>query len=249
MLANNFREGSMGSDHVFSISTRKLISVMIAAIIVFGVLHESLTLHAVATDPTTLYPGQEHGFLRMFDLGTEANLPTWYQVITIAFAGFLLTIIASTKRSIGDKLTWFWMFMGAVFFFLSADEASGIHEALGSIMEKRMPTSGALSYGWIIPYVIFGLVFLAVVWKFLASLPPKFRMLFILSGIVYVSGAVGMEMVEGHFDSTVGQFTNLGVTLRLIEETLEPTGILLFNYSLLTYIREQLPQIFFRVNP
>jgi hypothetical protein len=238
----------MGSDHVFSISTRKLITAMAIAIIAFGILHEILTLHAVATDPTTLYAGQEHGFLRMFDLGTEANLPTWYQVITIAFAGFLLTVITSAKRSSGDRFTWFWGFMGAVFFFLSADEASGIHEALGSLMEKRMPTSGVLSYGWIIPYLIFGLVFLAIVWKFLAALPPKFRILFVVSGIVYVSGAVGMEMVEGYFDGIYGQFSNVGVTLRLIEETLEPTGILLFNYSLLTYIREQLPQIFFRVD-
>ena len=239
----------MGSDHTFSVSIRKVIRSMAVVVVALIVAHEIVTLQAVATNPASLAVGQEHGFLRMFDLGTEANFPTWYQVITIAFSAFLLAIIASAKRSVNDKFTWFWAFMGVVFFFLSADEASGIHEAIGSIMEKKMPTSGALSYGWVIPYMILGLVFLGIVWKFLFSLGPKFRILLIVSGIVYVSGAVGMEMVEAYYDNSVGMYTSVGVSLRAIEEGLEMTGILLFNYSLLSYIREQLPQIFFRVDP
>jgi hypothetical protein len=238
----------MGSDHYFTISTKKLITGMAIAIIAFGVIHEIVTLHAVATDPASLAQGQEHGFLRMFDLGTEANLPTWYQVITLAFSAFLLTIIWSAKKSVSDRFTWFWGFMGLVFYFLSSDEASGIHEALSNQMDKHGYSGGGiLSYGWILPYMVFGLVFLAVVWRFLMSLSMKYRVLFVVSGVIYVSGAVGMEMVEAYYDNTVGAYTNLGVTLRLIEETLEPTGILLFNFTLLSYIREQLPPILLRI--
>jgi len=39
--------------------------------------------------------------------------------------------------------------------------------------------------------MIFGLVYL----RFLVDLPPKTRHLFLIAGLVYISGVLGMEMV------------------------------------------------------
>jgi hypothetical protein len=239
----------MGSEFAFTISIRRVVTTMAIVVAALIIIHEVVALKAVQGNVEEMKLGQQHGFLRMFDLGSESNIPTWYQTTTIALSGYLLWFIASAKRSTGDQFAWFWGFMSIVFFFLSADEAAGFHEAVGSVLEKIMPTGGVLSYGWIIPYSLLGIGFLVIIWRFLHSLEPRYRRLLIASGIVYVSGAVGMEMVEAYFDNIVGIYSPIGVSLRAVEEGLEMFGILFFNYSLLTYIKEQLPQIFFRVDP
>ncbi|MCA1991662.1 MAG: hypothetical protein LDL41_06395 [Coleofasciculus sp. S288] len=36
-------------------------------------------------------------------------------------------------------------------------------------------------------------------WKFLAHLPAKMRRLFLLSGAIYIGGAIGVELAHGYY--------------------------------------------------
>jgi hypothetical protein len=70
--------------------------------------------------------------------------------------------------------------------------------------------------------------------KFVLNLPKVTRNLFIVSGIVYVAGAVGCEMIGGHFFKVYGK-THLWWIAVTFEEMLEISGLILFNYALLDY--------------
>jgi hypothetical protein len=229
-------------------SVKSLVRLFAAIILLLFVLHLVVTLRQVAVDASQL-SGTQHGILRIFNLAAEANPPTWYQSMAIAFAGLLLALITLAKKESGERFSWFWGLLTAVFFFLSCDEAAGIHEAIGSFAEKASPTFGIHPYGWLIPYALIGLVLVAFGWRFLFSLEPRFRYLFVGAGLVYVFAAVGMEVVESFSDRYAGHDSVLSITLRGIEETLEATGILIFNFGLLSYLRQNYQEIHLRLRP
>ena len=63
--------------------------------------------------------------------------------------------------------------------------------------------------------------------------------LFIASGMIYVIGAMGLEILGGIQDVLHGSNTLVYLLLCTIEEILEMLGIAIFIYTLLSYIREQ----------
>ena len=56
-----------------------------------------------------------------------------------------------------------------------------------------------------------------------------------LSGIVYVAGAAGMELLDVRYKTLHGENLTYSM-LTLVEETLEMLGIFMFTYTLLTYM-------------
>jgi hypothetical protein len=95
--------------------------------------------------------------------------------------------------------------------------------------------SGLLYFAWVVPYALvltaFGILYLPFVW----ALPPQSRVLFVAAGIVFVSGAMGMELLGGRELERYGG-TLLYAMYYTIEEAMEMGGILLFIYALLDYI-------------
>jgi hypothetical protein len=68
------------------------------------------------------------------------------------------------------------------------------------------------------------------------DLPFNFRIIFIFSGIVYLSGTVGMEIIDGLYANAYGDQNLFYFLLTTLEETLEIVGIMFFLYSLMSYI-------------
>jgi hypothetical protein len=215
-------------------------TVMFVAVVLLTAISLVITTNAVRTAPETLLQGQSHGLLRLFDVSGESNIPEWYSAATLALSSVLLLVIGLAKKGEHDRFASYWLFMSFVFFFLSLDEAACIHEAVGSIMSKSVKTGGVLSYGWIIPWGLFTLGFALLYLRFLASLPRKTAVLMVIAGMIYVGGAVGFEMLEGYLDEKLGAQSMTEVFVRAGEELLEMGGILLFNFTLLTYLKEQI---------
>ncbi len=226
-------------------SVRKIMGTMIVAVIFLHIMSLIVTVHAQQTVPETLLEGQEHGFLRMFDVSAEANIPTWYSDLTLGLSSVLLLVIGLVKKGENDRFAWYWLFMSIVFCFLSMDEASCIHEAVGSLMSKHVKTEGVLSYGWVIPWGLATLAFAAMYIRFLLALPRKIAILMVIAGAIYVGGALGMEFVEGVLDEKLGVLSLTEVLMRDLEEWGEMGGILLFNYTLLTYLKDHVGPIRF----
>ena len=119
------------------------------------------------------------------------------------------------------------------------DEGAEIHEAIGSNFERYLTAEGFLYFMWVVPYgigvVVIGLVFLRFVW----GLPEHIRTYFIASGVIYLTGVIGIEMFGAREAYLHGTETVLYCVLYSLEEMLEMLGIVLFMYALLLHLTEE----------
>ncbi|MCH6258321.1 hypothetical protein MLD52_17295 [Puniceicoccaceae bacterium K14] len=67
--------------------------------------------------------------------------------------------------------------------------------------------------------------------------------LFVSSGLIYVSGAIGFELIAGKYDEQFGEETLMYSFLYTCEELLEMFGVALFIYALLVYIVDHVEQM------
>jgi len=179
-------------------------------------------------------------FYNLFDLNTEGNIASFYSSITIFISATLLGFIAFFRKK--NNLSYvLWFFLSIVFLFLSIDEASQLHERVGVLFEDNLNLTGYLSWAWVVPYGILVIIFSVVYYfKFLPQLPKKIYWLFIISGSIYVTGALGFEMLAAKNYNSPLFSEILNAIYYSIEEFLEMLGIALFIYSLLLYIKEEI---------
>ena len=184
---------------------------------------------------------------RLFNLDLEANIPTFFSALLIIVAAALLFFIST--RVARHKVKW--KVLGFIFIFLCLDEAAQIHEETIYFIKQYLlfgvngsnDFDGFLTYSWIILY---GFIFIGIVFyffKFVFALPLRTRNLFIVSAVIYVSGAIGCEMIGGHIEKHYSR-NALWWFCTTLEETLEMTGMSLFVYALLDYISKMNITIF-----
>lgn len=177
----------------------------------------------------------------MFDLGGEANLPATFSGALLLLSSLLLGMIALQKRRTGAPFTLLWTLLSAVFLFLSLDELASIHDNISSPMAQVYKTDGALMYGWVIPYGLAVGALLLVSVRFLLHLPPRTRNLFLLSGVLYVGAALGIELTQAYTNSLALETGPLAFMSVTLEEAMEMLGVVVFIYALLSYIEKHLP--------
>jgi len=119
---------------------------------------------------------------------------------------------------------------------------------MAEYFRKTLNTSGLLYFAWVIPYAIGLIAILLVYSKFLLSLNRKILILFILSGAIFVSGAVFMELFEGNYVDSHGFSDIYYLVFVPIEETLEMIGLSLFIYTLLLYLEMQFGNLNFIIS-
>ncbi|MGD9729340.1 MAG: hypothetical protein AB7R40_06070 [Nitrospiraceae bacterium] len=174
------------------------------------------------------------GFLRQFHLNQESNIPTWYSVSTLLVAALLLALIGLTKYRLRDPYRAHWLWLAAIFLYLSADEGSRLHE-MSEVLYPHSHYSGLFYYPWVIGGTVAVLVIGLSYIKFVLRLPAGIRGLVIVAGFLYVGGALGMEAVQAAFEEGHG-YKNLSYDLLTgVEEVCEMAGIAVFIYALMRY--------------
>jgi hypothetical protein len=174
------------------------------------------------------------GLIRLFDLNKEANIPTLFASCLHLFASILLLIIVLMHKK-NNTVSLYWAGLVIVFMFLGLDEISGIHEMLITPVRSSMNATGYLYFAWVIPYGIFTLILFLLYIRFLIDLPRKILCLFILSGFMFISGAIGFELLGGKHYELSGYDLEYALYVTC-EETLEMLGVATFIYALMTYI-------------
>lgn len=71
-------------------------------------------------------------------------------------------------------------------------------------------------------------------------LPARTRSLFLVSGAIYVAGALGCEMIGGLVEQRFGRRGPEFALEVLVEESLEMGGSILFIYAVAAYLRDEL---------
>lgn len=217
---------------------KKITKFFASLVICFTFLH-------VIGQSITYFLGREgitEPFIRLLNLDVERSIPTFFSSMMLLTCSFLLFIIASAKRKDGKGYI-YWLGLSVIFLFLSIDESLMIHEGLIEKVRTMLNTSGYLYFAWVIPYGIGLIIFLLVYTRFLFNLPHKMRLLFIISGFVYVSGAIGLELIGGIYYELYGEQSLSFIILATIEELLEMTGVVIFIYALSLYIDTELKDL------
>lgn len=176
----------------------------------------------------------------LFNLNAEVSIPTWYsQSILLIAAG--LAGLVSLRATAYKK---HWIGLGLLLAYISMDEGAAIHELTATPMRQLMGVeSGPLYYGWVVLFGGLVLLIGALYAKFLLALPARTRNLFVLAGMLFVSGGIGMEMIGAHFAAQTGEL-GLGYALAAgAEEFLEMIGVVMLIHGLLDYIKVHMSPI------
>lgn len=180
--------------------------------------------------------GRFYHLIELFNADFERSITSLYSVLILFCCSILLAVIAFAKKKEGDRYTRHWQALSVIFLVLSVDEATSMHEKSMGPMQAIANTSGFFYFAWVIPAIIIVLALLLIYLKFLMHLPRKIQHLFIAAGSLYIGGAIGMEMIGGKYADLYGQ-NNLGYSaINNVEELFEIMGIVVFIYTLLSYM-------------
>ncbi len=187
-----------------------------------------------------------YGIVPLFDFGMERNIPTLYSSLQLVLASSFLSVIGAKHRSNGEAYV-SWLVLAVIFLFLAIDETAEIHERLIEPFRTIFGLSGLLYFAWVIPYGVAVFVLVIAFSRFLLRLPKETMWRFIASGVIYVTGAIGFEMLGASHFEVYGSNNVVYSILYTCEELLEMVGIALFVYALLAYISNQLQFLQFTI--
>jgi hypothetical protein len=155
-----------------------------------------------------LYLTEALGFVQsdtvhvMFGLDRERNIPAWFSATQLALIGVAWALLAARAPQAYRPRRLFFTALALGFLFFSMDEAVSFHEWLGPILKRfNAPTVGGHG-NWIPVYgalcVAGVLIFIGDARRLWRWSPADFK-LAALGALIFVTGAVGMEIVAYKF--------------------------------------------------
>lgn len=218
--------------------------ISISAAAITKVLTSFITLLLIAhIIQALLFLAGARGYVRFLDFDMERNLPTFYSSLAIEFCAVLLALIFVYHKKRKDAYHWAWLGLAIIFAFLGIDEATKIHETLGSAITPMVDATGVLYFPWIVPYSIgFAIISLFFIPWFI-KLPSSAMIGFSIAGIVFLSGAMGFEMLSAIYAEQTSLDSKEYIWSYTAEETCEMLGIMLFIRALIKYISTLTPEL------
>ena len=175
---------------------------------------------------------------RVFNIDQEANIPTWFTAGVAFYLAMMASIIASAVKSQG-KSAWAWRGIALMGIYIAMDEVAGFHELAIDPIRDNWEISPWLYQSWIIPAMAL-VVFISIIYsRFVWKLPMYFKFYLLLGGLIYLTGAIGVESIGGFVLTTQG-LNDWYVQLAHIEEFLEMMGLIIILYSMVEYARREL---------
>lgn len=182
-----------------------------------------------------------YGFITLFDMNNEANIPTYFSSFLMASCAVFMALLCSAHKSLATPWHRHWAFLGLVFILMSIDEISQIHERSIEPLKHILGIQPGdyLTNAWVILAFIFLPIMALLYFRFLMAMERRSAILFIASGAVYISGVVGVEMVSGVMKGLYSMDSLAFAISTTIEETLELLGLALFAFALTDYAARQ----------
>ena len=190
---------------------RLVLLLSVGALLLLG-CHVGLTIYHYQVEELSWLPWRQ-----LFDVDEENNLPAWFSEFILLVATFLLWLCARKQGSEQAPMADHWYGLTLGFLLLALDEVAGIHETINSLIDMNWAIPGGIVAG------VMGVAFI----PFVRRLPPRTALLFVVAGVLYVGGAVGMELVGEPMDSDTLQYNLTTV----VEEGLEMGGVIFFIYG------------------
>lgn len=173
-----------------------------------------------------------HHVFYLFDVGREYNIPTWYSSMLWALLGLLALFLATQAR----RLRASWVLLGIVGLAASIDEYQELHERLdgiGFVLREYLPFY--VPFPWLTVGVPLALLVGLLLLPLVLSLPRRTTTGILSAGALFLTGAVGVELMSGYVLAGNAWMVDWKyILVTLIEETLEMLGISLAVASLLS---------------
>ncbi len=217
---------------------------------VLGAVALFLVLGSTAGQLTVYLTGHErvYGLVRLFNVGTELNLPAFFSTFILVFAALLLAVITVLEKKRQASHVSHWAMLAFGFLFMAVDEAVTLHEMMVEPTRTLLGDGnlGAFYFAWVIPGIVLVLVLGLYFLKFLLHLPAKTRFTFLMAAIIYLSGAIGLELIGGRYAELHGTHNLAYNMISTVEESLEMAGVIIFIWALLAYIAGNYKEVRFR---
>ena len=190
-----------------------------------------------------IFTGHDYvfGLRPLLDMNRERNIPTWYSCFLMIGAGLLAASIGLGHVKVKRDPQVYWFLLALLLAAMSYDEIFELHERFANVAVQREDHIDILRLSWALPGLGFAaLIFLSAI-GFLRRLEREIRHLVLLSGGVFVIGAIGFELLEEIRGlAVVGprRLDPLFVIVMTLQETLELLGISLFIYALLRHVEK-----------
>lgn len=188
------------------------------------------------------------GLVPLFYLNQERNIPTYFSMLLMLLASFLLMGIAALTRKQGFSHFSKWVILSFGFLVLAYDEIFEVHESLTQVTQNILDGNpgGFFRFTWVIPGIAFVLILLLFFRKFLMHLSYKTRFRFLMAGLLFLGGAIGVEMIGARYDELYGAGNLTYSMIATVEESLELAGLVVFIWALLKYYEENYKEVRFK---
>jgi len=155
---------------------------------------------------------------QIFDVDEEDSFPTWFSALLLLLAAVTAGLNARRETCHRGELAGQWTALGIGFLLLSIDEIAGMHETLNS----------AVSFSWTIPGAIVAAFAGGFFVPFLLKLPRALAVRFVISGAIYLGGALGVEVMTDPYLENDALNTLAYNLWTAVEEFMEMAGVLVF---------------------
>lgn len=177
----------------------------------------------------------------LLDVDVEVSVFTWVSILAFYSVAIVLAYIGLCLDTARARNRAFWIGLSLVFLALSLDEHSGIHEKLSGLIAAYVQGSGLLHFAWAAPAGILSLLGLAAVLPLIRALPARVFAMMLVSALVFLCGAVVLEMIGGAIAEGAGIASRAYRVETNLEEMAELGGLLLFLYALMLFIETASP--------
>jgi hypothetical protein len=182
-----------------------------------------------------------------FNLNREHNIPSYFSAILLLICGALFSVISIIRGNRNNHFKVYWSFLAFIFLFLSVDESTSIHEMFSDPLREFLGTGGIFYYAWILVAIPLIILFIVGYWRFFQHLPRVTKTNIGFAFIIFISGAIGFEMLGGWYESQFGDRHLMYDVIVTIEESLEMTGSILLIRALLDFIASDVSIIRFEI--
>lgn len=226
----------LGPELSLDMSTARVTGLLIIATLALTLVSFAVGLAGVLGGP----------FVRLFYVGADASLPSWYSALLLVLASLLLATVSFAVSAGGStRYARRWAILAAIFAYLSCDEMLRLHERISNtVLQPGLEVlgiipGGMLYYPWVIVYAPLVLIFVAAYFSFWRALPNRTRRLFLVASVIFVGGAIGVELFNAYHDEASGRELLVFIGTH-IEELMEMVGIVVFVHALLSFLDSHL---------
>jgi hypothetical protein len=201
-----------------------------------GIAAVLVAISVVVSALWTRYGYSARGLLSRFDLALDAAVPTFWSSAALTVGGLLAVALSRCEETrSGDRLRW--RMIAVLLIGLGVDEVARFHEWLGDAID--VDRGGFFYYSWVYFGIALVVVVGAALLPFVLRQPKRLRTLLLLSAVLFVGGALLMEMVNANLEAQAGSDSLRYALQTAVEEALELAGETVLVFALLDELRRR----------